>query len=63
MLVNMVSPGRTLPLSAAKAKLSEVAQEVLAQPTDEVDQERISRRAEQVVKRYFETLEREAAAQ
>jgi hypothetical protein len=44
----------------SKAKLSEVATAALSEQTDEVDQERISRQAQKVVKGYFETLQHEA---
>jgi hypothetical protein len=44
----------------SKAKLSEVAAAALSEQTDEVDQERISRQAQKVVKGYFETLQHEA---
>jgi len=44
----------------SKAKLSEVATAALSEQTDEVDQERISRQAQKVVKGYFETLQQEA---
>ncbi len=44
----------------SKAKLSEVAQSALSEKTDEVDQERISRQAQKVVKGYFETIQNEA---
>jgi len=44
----------------SKAKLTEAAKVALSQETDEVDQERISRQAQKVVKGYFETLQQEA---
>ena len=46
----------------SKAKLSEVAASALSEATDEIDQERISRQAQKVVKGYFETLQEEAAS-
>ncbi len=44
----------------SRAKLSEVAAAALSEQTDEVDQERISRQAQKVVKGYFETIQEEA---
>jgi len=44
----------------SKAKLSEVAQAALSEQTDEVDQERIGKQAQKVVKGYFETIQEEA---
>ena len=46
----------------SKAKLAEVAAAAQNEATDEIDQERISRQAQKVVKGYFETLQHEAAA-
>ena len=46
----------------SKVKLSQAAQSALSQETDEIDQERISRQAQKVVKGYFETLQHEADA-
>jgi hypothetical protein len=46
----------------SKAQLSKVAEAALSEQTDEIDQERISRQAQKVVKGYFETLQHEAAA-
>jgi hypothetical protein len=46
----------------SKAQLSKVAASALNEATDEIDQERISRQAQKVVKGYFETLQHEAAA-
>ncbi|MGB7160600.1 MAG: hypothetical protein WBD40_21220, partial [Tepidisphaeraceae bacterium] len=44
----------------SKAKLSEAAAAALSQETDEIDQERIGKQAQKVVKGYFETIQSEA---
>ena len=47
----------------SKAQLQEVAAAAEKEATDEVDQERISRQGQEIVKGYFETIQQDASAE
>ncbi|MBV8780048.1 MAG: hypothetical protein JO353_01510, partial [Phycisphaerae bacterium] len=47
----------------SKAQLKDVAASAIKDPTDEIDQDRISRQAQSVVRKYFNSMEQDATTQ